>query len=200
MRKLRKGNYFVHTTELCAFKLDSKINLFSWKFSRLQILIPSKHNELHDSTYFPGTPEFLLLSSANCLGTGMLKVFRKFSSTESRRMSGRGEMQVSRVEALMKLCDGMGSGDVHGDVSEDDVGTNFGVAFNDIFRKFPSPLFFESQCSMMLCMIRFKLLARQWTASFSDRFIKRLVRSFELILSFSGFPNEKRRLRGSLLK
>jgi hypothetical protein len=49
-------------------------------------------------------------------------------------------------------------------------------------------------------MIRFKLLARHCTASFSERFIKRLVRSFELILSFSGLPNEKRLLRGSLLR
>lgn len=114
-------------------------------------------------------------------------------------MSGSGEMHVSRVDDVMRLCGGTGSGEVHGDVSDDDVGMNFGVAFSDIFRKLPSLLFFASQCSMMLWMMRFKLLARQCTASFSDRFISRLVRSFELILSFSGFPKEKRRLRGSLL-
>jgi hypothetical protein len=115
-------------------------------------------------------------------------------------MSGRGEMQVKRPACVVRLGGGgIGNGDVHGDVSDEDVGMNLGVAFRDILRKFPSPLFFESQCSMMLWMIRFKLLARHCTASFSERFIMRLVRSFELILSFSGLPNEKRRFLGSLL-
>lgn len=107
-------------------------------------------------------------------------------------------MQVNRVEGVMRLSGGIGRGEVQGDVSDDDVGMNFGVAFSDIFLKFPSLLFFASQCSMMLWMMRFKLLARHCTASLSERFINRLVRSFEFILSFSGFPNEKRRLRGSL--
>lgn len=80
----------------------------------------------------------------------MLKVFKKFSSTESRRMSGRGEMQVKRVEGVKRFGVWRGSGEVQGEVSDDDVGINFGVAFNDIFLKFPSLLFFASQCSMML--------------------------------------------------
>lgn len=66
-------------------------------------------------------------------------------------MSGRGEMHVRRAECVERLSDGgIGNGDVHGDVSEEDVGMNFGVALSDILRNFPSPLFFESQCSMML--------------------------------------------------
>lgn len=154
---------------------------------------------LNYQTHFPGTPELRRLSSANCRGTGMLSVLRKFSSTESRRMSGSGDMQVSRADGVMTMCGGIGRGDVHGEVSDDDVGMNLGLAFNDIFRKLPSLLFFASQCSIMVWMMRFKLFARQCTASFSDRFISRLVRSLELILSFSGLPNEKRRLRGSLL-
>lgn len=56
---------------------------------------------------------------------------------------------------------GIGRGEVHGDVSDDDVGMNFGVALSDIFLKLPSLLFFASQCSMMLWMIRFKLFALQ---------------------------------------
>jgi hypothetical protein len=80
----------------------------------------------------------------------MLKVFRKFSSTESRRMSGRGEMQVKRVDAVKLFDEGMGRGEVHGDVSDEDVAMNFGVALSDIFRKFPSLLNFASQCSMMV--------------------------------------------------
>lgn len=92
----------------------------------------------------------------------MLKVFRKFSSTESRRKSGSGEMQVKRDAGVMRMFGGIvGRGEVHGDVSEDEVGINFGVAFSDIFLKFPSLLFFASQCSMMLWMMRFRLLARQ---------------------------------------
>lgn len=101
-------------------------------------------------TYFPGTPEFLLLSSANCRGTGMLRVLRKFSSTESRLMSGRGEIQVKRVAGVKSVFAGMGTGEVQGEVSDDDVGMNFGVALSDIFRKFPSLLFLASQCSMIL--------------------------------------------------
>lgn len=112
----------------------------------LSILISGEKVETH----FPGTPEFLLLSSANCRGTGMLKVLRKFSSTESRRMSGRGEMQVKRVDGAKRFCEGIGLGDVQGEVSDDEVGMNFGVALSDIFLKFPSLLFFKSQCSMML--------------------------------------------------
>lgn len=65
-------------------------------------------------------------------------------------MSGRGEMQVKRVEGVMRLGVGMGRGEVQGEVSDDDVGMNFGVALSDIFLKFPSLLFFKSQCSMML--------------------------------------------------
>lgn len=80
----------------------------------------------------------------------MLKVFKKFSSTESLRMSGRGEIQVKRVEGVKRLGGGTGEGEVQGDVSDDDVGINFGVALSDIFLKFPSLLFLESQCSMML--------------------------------------------------
>lgn len=129
----------------------------------------------------------------------MLKELKKFSSTESRRISGRGEMHVNRAEGAIRFEGwGIGRGEVHGEVSEDDVGINFGFAFSDIFLKFPSLLFFASQCSMMLWMIRFKLFARHCTASFSERCIERLVRSFELILSFSGLPKENRRLRGSL--
>lgn len=91
--------------------------------------------------YFSGTPELRRLpSSANCLGTGMLRVLRKFSSTDSRLTSGRGEIHVSRVAAVAKLfADGIGSGDVHGLVSDDEVGMN--LALNDIFRKFPWLLF-----------------------------------------------------------
>lgn len=79
----------------------------------------------------------------------MLKELKKFSSTESRLISGSGEIQVKRA------ADGFGGGaidkgEVQGDVSDDDVGTNFGVALSDIFLKFPSLLFFASQCSMML--------------------------------------------------
>lgn len=108
-------------------------------------------SNLINETYFPGTPEFLRDSSANWRGTGILKVFKKFSSTESRRMSGSGDMQVNRVvEGVMRLSGVIGRGEVQGDVSDDDVGTNFGVAFSDIFLKFPSLLFFASQCSMML--------------------------------------------------
>ena len=92
----------------------------------------------------------------------MLKVFKKFSSTESLLMSGSGEIQVKRVEGVKRLFDGIGSGDVQGDVSDEDVGMNFVfVVLRDIFRKFPSFLFFKSQCSTMLRMIRFKLFARQ---------------------------------------
>lgn len=149
-------------------------------------------------TYFSGTPEFLRLSSANCLGTGILSVLRKFSSTDSRLTSGSGEMHVNRVADVAKLfADGIGSGDVHGLVSDDDVGIK--RARNDILRKFPSLLFLASTCSITFKITRFRLFARQWTASFSDRFIIRLVLSFVLILSFSDFPKEKRRLRGSLL-
>lgn len=91
----------------------------------------------------------------------MLNVFKKFSSTESRRMSGRGEIQVKRVDDVKLLAEGMGKGDVHGDVSDEDVAMNFGVAFRDIFRKFPSLLFFASQCSIIVWMIRFTLFALQ---------------------------------------
>jgi hypothetical protein len=101
------------------------------------------------STHFPGTPEFLLLSSANCFGTGMLKVFKKFSSTDSRRMSGRGEMQVRRGDEIKLLVEGMGNGEVQGDVSDEEVAINFGVALSDIFRKLPSLLNLASQCSIM---------------------------------------------------
>lgn len=81
----------------------------------------------------------------------MLKELKKFSSTESRRMSGRGEMHVSLVEGAIRFEGwGIGRGEVHGEVSEDDVGLNFEFAFSDIFLKFPSLLFFASQCSMML--------------------------------------------------
>lgn len=79
----------------------------------------------------------------------MLKELKKFSSTESRLISGRGEMQVKRVAGGLEVG-GIGRGDVQGDVSDDDVGTYFGVALSDIFLKFPSLLFFASQCSMML--------------------------------------------------
>lgn len=77
-------------------------------------------------------------------------MFRKFSSTESRLISGSGEMQVRRVDGVMRWCDGIGSGEVHGEVSDDEVGMNFGVALSDILRKLPSLLFLASQCSMML--------------------------------------------------
>lgn len=80
----------------------------------------------------------------------MLRVFKKFSSTESRRMSGRGEIQVRRVAGVKRLVGGMGRGEVQGDVSDDEVGMNLGVALSDILRKLPSLLFFASQCSMML--------------------------------------------------
>lgn len=118
-------------------------------------------------------------------------------------MSGNGEMHVKRVDddvaKLWPPLYGIGSGDVHGDVSDDDVGMKrCGFALNDIFLKFPSLLFFASTCSMMMWMIRFKLFALQCTASFSERFIERLVRSFALILSFSDFPNENLRFLGSL--
>lgn len=65
-------------------------------------------------------------------------------------MSGRGEMHVKRLEGVMRLRGGTGEGELHGDVSEDDVGINLGVALSDIFLKFPSLLFLASQCSMML--------------------------------------------------
>lgn len=152
-----------------------------------------------ERTYFPGTLEFLRLSSANWRGTGMLRELKKFSSTESRLISGSGDIHVKRVDEGF-VEEGIGEGEVQGDVSEDEVGINFGVALSDIFLKFPSLLFCASQCSMMLWMIRLRLLALHWTASFSERFIERLVRSLELILSFSGFPNEKRLLRGSLYR
>lgn len=81
----------------------------------------------------------------------MLRVFKKFSSTESRRISGSGEIQVRRVEGVKRWDDGgIGVGEVHGEVSDDEVGMNFGVALRDILRKFPSLLFLASQCSMML--------------------------------------------------
>lgn len=80
----------------------------------------------------------------------MLKVFKKFSSTESRLMSGRGEIHVRRVDGVKRLEEGIGRGEVHGEVSDEDVGINLGVAFNDIFLKFPSLLFFASQCSMIV--------------------------------------------------
>lgn len=80
----------------------------------------------------------------------MLKVFRKFSSTESRLISGRGEIHVRRAEGVKRLEEGIGKGEVHGEFSDDEVGMNLGVAFSDIFLKFPSLLFFASQCSMMV--------------------------------------------------
>jgi hypothetical protein len=55
------------------------------------------------STYFSGTPEFRLLSSANCLGTGKLSELKKFSSIDSRRTSGSGEIHVKRVVDVAKL-------------------------------------------------------------------------------------------------
>lgn len=129
----------------------------------------------------------------------MLSVFKKFSSTDSRRTSGKGEMQVNRVADVVKWTGGIGSGDVHGLVSDDEVGTKRDIfARRDIFRKFPSLLFFASTCSITFKIIRFRLFARQCTASFSDRFIILLVRSFVFILSFSDFPNENLRFRGSL--
>lgn len=130
----------------------------------------------------------------------MLSVLRKFSSTDSRLTSGNGEMHVNRVAAAAKLFDdGIGRGDVQGLVSDDDVGMKRAIlARRDIFRKFPSLLFFASTCSITFKIIRFKLFARQCTASFSERFIILLVRSFVFILSFSDFPNENLRLRGSL--
>lgn len=76
-------------------------------------------------------------------------------------MSGRGEIHVKRDDGVMRWCGGIGRGEVHGDVSDDDVGMNFGVALSDIFLKLPSLLFFASQCSTILWMIRFKLFARQ---------------------------------------
>lgn len=78
----------------------------------------------------------------------MLKVFKKFSSTESLLISGRGEMHVKRVEGVNRVDEG--KGEVHGEVSDEDVGMNFGVVFSDIFLKFPSLLFFASQCSIIL--------------------------------------------------
>lgn len=49
-------------------------------------------------------------------------------------------MHVNRVADVAKLfADGIGSGDVHGLVSDDEVGIN--LALNDIFRKFPWLLF-----------------------------------------------------------
>lgn len=80
----------------------------------------------------------------------MLKVFKKFSSTESRLISGSGEIHVRRADGVKRLDEGIGKGEVHGEVSEDDVGMNLGVAFKDIFLKFPSLLFFASQCSMIM--------------------------------------------------
>jgi hypothetical protein len=80
----------------------------------------------------------------------MLKVLKKFSSTESRLRSGRGEMHVKRVDGVARLTGGMGNGDVHGEVSDDDVGINFVPALSDIFLKLPSLLFFASQCSMIV--------------------------------------------------
>lgn len=79
----------------------------------------------------------------------MLRELKKFSSTESRLISGSGDIHVKRVDEGF-VEEGIGEGEVQGDVSEDEVGINFGVALSDIFLKFPSLLFCASQCSMML--------------------------------------------------
>ncbi len=129
----------------------------------------------------------------------MLRVFKKFSSTDSLLTSGKGEIHVNRVVEVAKLfAEGIGNGEVQGLVSDDDVGMKRVFARRDIFRKLPSLLFFASTCSITFKIIRFKLFARQCTASFSERFICRLVRSFVFILSFSDLPNENLRFRGSL--
>lgn len=47
------------------------------------------------SSVMSGTSELRrLLGSANCMGAGKLRLFKKCSSTESRRVSGNGEMHV----------------------------------------------------------------------------------------------------------
>jgi hypothetical protein len=89
----------------------------------------------------------------------MLNVLRKMlSSTDSRLRSGSGEMQVRRVFARL-IVGGMGNGDVHGLVSDDEVGIN--RVFSDILRKFPSLLYLASTCSMTFKIFLFKLFARQ---------------------------------------
>jgi hypothetical protein len=53
----------------------------------------------------------------------MLNVFKKFSSTDSLRMSGNGEMQDSlgvEKDGLIKLISGTGNGDGHGEFSVED--------------------------------------------------------------------------------
>lgn len=87
----------------------------------------------------------------------------------------------------------MSDGEAHGEFSDDDVGTNLTFDFDEIFS---SPLphllvaVFVSHSSIMSVIILRKLLARFCTASRSERFSCRLVRSFVFILSFSDLPNE----------
>lgn len=103
-------------------------------------------------------------------------------------MSGSGEIQLKFADA----ADAVNEGDAHGEVSEDDVGTNL-TLFDFTFSS--ALLVFESQSSMMSLIILRRLPTRQCTASRSERFNCRLVRSFVLILSFSDFPNENLLLR-----